>query len=69
MFAPRKDERKLQCSRGNILGFINTGYFKSDNVPDGFKIQGISRVIMCPMDVKMQRTIHFRISEKSWLQK
>jgi hypothetical protein len=37
MFAPRKDERKLQCSRGNILGFINTGYFKSDNVPDGFK--------------------------------
>jgi hypothetical protein len=20
-----------------VLGFINTGYFKSDNVPDGFK--------------------------------
>jgi hypothetical protein len=37
MFALRKDERKLQYSRGNILGFINTGYFKSDNVPDGFK--------------------------------
>jgi hypothetical protein len=33
MFALRKDERKLQYSRG----FINTGYFKSDNVPDGFK--------------------------------
>jgi hypothetical protein len=32
-----KDERKLQYSRSNILGFINTGYFKSDNVPDGFK--------------------------------
>jgi hypothetical protein len=31
MFALRKDERKLQYSRGNILGFINTGYFKSDN--------------------------------------
>jgi hypothetical protein len=54
IFALRKDERKLQYSRGNILGVINTGYFKSDNVPDGFK---------------MQRTIHFRISEKSWLQK
>jgi adenosylcobinamide amidohydrolase len=37
MFALRKDERKLLYSRGNILGFINTGYFKSDNVPDGFK--------------------------------
>jgi hypothetical protein len=37
MFALRKDERKLQYSRGNILGVINTGYFKSDNVPDGFK--------------------------------
>jgi hypothetical protein len=37
MFALRKDERKLQYIRGNILGFINTGYFKSDNVPDGFK--------------------------------
>jgi hypothetical protein len=33
-----------------VLGFINTGYFTSDNVPDG-----------------MQPTIHFRISEKSWL--
>jgi hypothetical protein len=32
MFALRKDERKLQYSRGNILG-----YFKSDSVPDGFK--------------------------------
>jgi hypothetical protein len=29
-----KDERKLQYSRSNILGFINTGYFTSDNVPD-----------------------------------
>jgi hypothetical protein len=37
MFALRKDERKLLYSRGNILGFINTGYFKSDNVPHGFK--------------------------------
>jgi hypothetical protein len=37
MFALRKDERKLQYSRCNILGFINTGYFTSDNVPDGFK--------------------------------
>jgi hypothetical protein len=37
MFARRKDERKLQYRRGNILGFINTGYFKSDNVPHGFK--------------------------------
>jgi hypothetical protein len=37
MFALRKDERKLQYSRGNILGFINTGYFTSDNVPDGIK--------------------------------
>jgi hypothetical protein len=32
-----KDERKLQYSRSNILGFINTGYFTSDNVPDGIK--------------------------------
>jgi hypothetical protein len=24
-----KDERKLQYSRSNILGFINTGYFTS----------------------------------------
>jgi hypothetical protein len=37
MFALRKDERKLQYSRSNILGFINTGYFMSDNVPDGIK--------------------------------
>jgi hypothetical protein len=37
MFALRKDERKLQYSRSNILGFINTGYFTSDNVPDGIK--------------------------------
>jgi hypothetical protein len=39
MFALRKDERKLQYSRSNILGFIvsNTGYFPSDNVPDGIK--------------------------------
>jgi hypothetical protein len=36
MFALRKDERKLQYSRSNILGFINTVYFTSDNnVPDG----------------------------------
>jgi hypothetical protein len=33
----RKDERKLQYSRNNILGFINTGYFTSENVPDGIK--------------------------------
>jgi hypothetical protein len=50
MFALRKDERKLQYSRSNILGFINTGYFTSDHVPDG---------------IKMQPTIHFRISEKA----
>jgi hypothetical protein len=39
MFALRKDERKLQYSRSTIgmLGFINTGYFTSDNVPDGIK--------------------------------
>jgi hypothetical protein len=39
MFAFRKDERKLQYSRSNIfiLGFINTGYFTSNNVPDGIK--------------------------------
>jgi hypothetical protein len=37
MFALRKNERKLQYSRSNILGFINTGYFTSDNVPDGIK--------------------------------
>jgi hypothetical protein len=37
MFAFRKDERKLQYSRSNILGFINTGYFTSDNVPNGIK--------------------------------
>jgi hypothetical protein len=34
MFALREDERKLQYSRSNILGFINTGYFTSDNVLD-----------------------------------
>jgi hypothetical protein len=37
MFALRKDERKLQYSRSNILGFINTGYFTSNNVPDKIK--------------------------------
>jgi hypothetical protein len=37
MFALRKDERKLQYSRSHILGFINTEYFTSDNVPDGIK--------------------------------
>jgi hypothetical protein len=37
MFALRKDERKLQYSRSNILGLINTGYFTSDNVPTGIK--------------------------------
>jgi hypothetical protein len=50
MFALRKDERKLQYSRRNILGFINTGYFTSNNVPD---------------EKKMQPTIHFQISEKA----
>jgi hypothetical protein len=28
---------KENFSRSNILGFINTGYFTSDNVPDGIK--------------------------------
>jgi hypothetical protein len=37
MFALRKDERKLQYSRSNVLGFINTGHFTSDNVPHGIK--------------------------------
>jgi hypothetical protein len=37
MLVLRKDKRKLQYSRDNILGFINTGYFTSDNVPDEFK--------------------------------
>jgi hypothetical protein len=37
MFARRKDERKLEYGRSNILGFINTGYFTSDNVPNGIK--------------------------------
>jgi hypothetical protein len=32
-----KDKRKLQYSRSNILGFINTGYFTSNNVPDVIK--------------------------------
>jgi hypothetical protein len=31
------DERKLQYSRSNILGFINAGYFTSNNVADGIK--------------------------------
>jgi hypothetical protein len=53
MFALRKDERKLQYSRSNILGFINTRNFTSDNVPDGIQ------------KFKMQPTIHFGISEKS----
>jgi hypothetical protein len=35
--ALRKDERKLQYSRSNILGFSNTGDFTSNNVPDGIK--------------------------------
>jgi hypothetical protein len=51
MFALRKDERKLQYSRSNILGFIHTGY---------------SRMIMRTTELKMQPTTHFRISEKSW---
>jgi hypothetical protein len=39
MFALRKNERKLQYSSTNLLGFINTGYFTSDkyNEPDGIK--------------------------------
>jgi hypothetical protein len=46
MFALRKDERKLQYSRSNILGFTivyldngftNTGYFTNDDAPDGIK--------------------------------
>jgi hypothetical protein len=37
MFALRKDERKLQYGKSHILGFINTGYFTSDNVPDGIE--------------------------------
>jgi hypothetical protein len=36
-FALRKDERKVQYIRSNIFDFINTGYFTSDNVPDGIK--------------------------------
>jgi hypothetical protein len=32
MFALRNDERKLQYSRSNILG-----YFTNNNVPDGIK--------------------------------
>jgi hypothetical protein len=55
MFALRKDERKLQYSRSNILGLINTGYFTSDNVPNGIK--------------KCNAQYTFRISEKSWLMK
>jgi hypothetical protein len=41
-----KDERKLQYS---TLGFINTGYFTSNNEPDGIK----------------NATHNFRISEKA----
>jgi hypothetical protein len=37
MLTLRQDERKLQYSRSNVLGFINTGYFTSDNDPDGIK--------------------------------
>jgi hypothetical protein len=32
-----KDETKRQYSWSNILGFINTRYFTSNNVPDGIK--------------------------------
>jgi hypothetical protein len=32
-------------------------------------LQDISRVTMCPTELKMQPTIHFRISKKSWLLK
>jgi hypothetical protein len=32
-------------------------------------ILGFIRVIMCQTELKMQPTIHFRISEKSWLLK
>jgi hypothetical protein len=32
-----KDERTLQYSRSNILGFINKEHFTSNNVPDGIK--------------------------------
>jgi hypothetical protein len=37
MLALRQDERKLQYSKSNVLGFISTGYFTSDNDPDGIK--------------------------------
>jgi hypothetical protein len=37
MFALSKEELKLQYIMSNILGFINTGYFTSDNVPDEIK--------------------------------
>jgi hypothetical protein len=37
MFTRRNDEIKLQYGRSNILGFVNTGYFTSDNVPDGIE--------------------------------
>jgi hypothetical protein len=44
-----KDERKLQYSRSNILGFINTGYFTTNNVPDGiiviYTISGIKAIL------------------------
>jgi hypothetical protein len=45
MFALRKDERKLQYSRSNILGFINTVYFTSDNVPDGIKNANLDKCL------------------------
>jgi hypothetical protein len=32
-------------------------------------IQGISQVVKSPTELKMQPTIHSRISEKSWLLK
>jgi hypothetical protein len=54
MFALRKDERKLQYSRSNILGFINTVYFTSDNVPDR---------------IKNATHNTFSNSEKNWLMK
>jgi hypothetical protein len=32
-----KENFSTVYSRSNILGFINTGYITSDNVPDGIK--------------------------------
>jgi hypothetical protein len=37
MFTLTKGERKLQYILSNILGFINTGYFTTNNVPYGIK--------------------------------